>query len=352
MLQIVQLLGDAGLRVIYLPDDGVASEPHTSRLREMSVTVLAGRFDAGRWLAANGGALDRVLIARPEIARRYLPTVRASTGARVAYFTQDLHYLRESREYELDGDPGALRASRRLRPIEQRIFETVDAVATPSSDEAEIIRGMVPGRTVVVLAPFLTGEPDTAVRRATAAVPGAQNGVVFVGGFAHRPNVDAVRFLVRDILPVVWRDVPEATALIVGPDPPPEVTALASDRVRILGFLPDLAGAYDAARMSISPLRFGAGVKGKILSSVEAGVPVITTSIGNEGIGLRDGIDAFIADDTEGLAAAAVRLFRDPALGERMAAAARGALGARFTRQAAREALDVLLDLRTAGGAP
>lgn len=347
MLQILQLLGEARLRVFYLPDDAAASEPHATRLRDMGVTALTGMFDARRWLAANGRALDHVLIARPEIARRYLPAVRAGTQARVEYFTHDLHFLRERRQHELDGSPSALRASRRMRTIEGRIFGAVDGVATPSSHEAAIIREMAPGQTVVVLSPFVERHEAASIASVEAAAPilplAERDAMIFVGSFAHRPNVDAVRFLVCDVLPVVWRDVPEARAVIVGAEPPADILAVASERVRVLGHVPDVLPVYAEARLSVSPLRFGAGVKGKILASVEAGVPVVTTTIGNEGIGLRHGEEALIADDAAGLAAAIVRLYREPDLAQVLAGAARRVVEARFSHAAAAEALDVLL---------
>jgi glycosyltransferase involved in cell wall biosynthesis len=352
LLQICGLLGEAGFRVLFLPDDGAASEPHATRLHAMGVTALTGMFDARRWLAANGTRLEHVLIARPEIARRYLPAVRAGTRARVEYFTQDLHFLRERRQYQLDGDPRAMRASRRLEKIERHIFQAVDGVGTPSSHEAEIIREMAPGQTVVVLAPFLD-----AVVAAAAASPAARplaerDALIFVGSFAHLPNVDAVRFLVREILPQVWLDVPHAQVIIAGPEPPPDVLAMASERIRVLGHVPDLAPVYAQARLSVSPLRFGAGVKGKIVASVAAGVPVVTTAIGNEGIGLRDGEEALLADDADGLAAAVIRLYREPGLPEALATAARRAVELRFSHAAAAEALAVLIGRVPPGRTP
>lgn len=238
-----------------------------------------------------------------------------------------------------------LRASQRLRAIEQRIFETVDAVATPSFEEAVVIREMVPRATVVVLPPFMDSPREGSARpEQRSALPVAERtDLLFVGGFAHRPNADAVRFLVREIMPAVWAQVPEARLEIVGPDAPADVVALGSERVLIRGHVADLAPFYARARMTVSPLRFGAGVKGKIIASVEAGVPVVTTTLGNEGIGLRNGSQALIADDPQGLAAAVIRLYREPELGAQLAGAARQAMAQRFSRRAAAAALDALL---------
>jgi glycosyltransferase involved in cell wall biosynthesis len=104
--------------------------------------------------------------------------------------------------------------------------------------------------------------------------------------------------------------------LLVGNAPPAQVRALANDRVTVTGYVPDLAPYYARARVSANPLRYGAGLKGKIVSSLAAGVPVVGTPIANEGIGLEDGREALFGETPDQIAAHVIRLFTDAAFAE------------------------------------
>ena len=336
--QYLRLLVADGLRVIFLPDDGRATQPYTSTLQQLGIEVLYGDVHLRRWLAKNGRYLDWVLLARPNIAPHYIDLVRQKTRARLLYYTHDLHFLRELRHHETTGDPRALRDSRYLREIEADIFRRVDCVLTPSADEVPVIQELAPGQEVRILAPYFyrrVGPTPTATGTSLAQ----RRCLIFVGGYDHLPNVDAAQVLVRDVMPLVWARVPDARLLLVGSEPPAEVEALAGGRVEVVGYVPELAPWYARARMSVSPLRFGSGVKGKIVSSLEAGVPVVTTTIGNEGIALAPGIEALIADDPEGIAASVVRLFEDEVLLEALSTAGQRVIVERFSEERARAAL-------------
>lgn len=341
--QWLHLLHEADARVVFLPRDGVDRPPYADQLRQMGIEVLAPGVDPDAWLDENGRYLDAVLLARPLVADRLLPSVRRWTRARVVYFTHDLHWLREQRRFEVTGDERARLDSRYLREIETRLFRSVDVVLTPSEHEVAAIRADAPAADVRVLPPVA----DAPAGMAADAPPVAERTeVLFIGGFAHLPNVDAALHLVRNVMPSVWREVPEARVRIVGDAPPPEVRALASERVEVTGWLPDLAPVLATARATVSPLRFGAGVKGKVVTSLAAGVPVVTTPIGNEGLDLRDGQDALIADTAAGLAQAVIRVFREPGLAERLSDAGRA-----FARERLSPArsLAVLLDALSVG---
>ncbi|MFN8619335.1 MAG: glycosyltransferase family 4 protein [Chloroflexota bacterium] len=173
-----------------------------------------------------------------------------------------------------------------------------------------------------------------------------RHAVMFLGGFEHLPNVDAAILLVREVMPRVWAAVPDAEALIVGSDPTPEVLALAGDRVTVTGWVPDLAPWFARSRMTLSALRYGSGLKGKIVASLEAGVPVVTTAIGNEGLDLRDGHEALLGETPDELAAAAIRLLTEPDLAEALAAAGSAWVHGRLTRDAARATVAAALGQR------
>ena len=346
--QWMELLSEAGYKVIFAPDDGLERVDYAEGLRQSGIEILAPDVDLDAWLDANGRFLDWVLLARPLVADRRLAAVRRWTRARVLYFTHDLHWLREERRHAVTGDPRAQVDSIYLREMETRIFRSVDGILTPSEDEVPLIAGMAPLTPVWVLTPY--ADRVAAAQPADALPLRDRHVVLFVGGFAHLPNVDAALLLVREVMPLVWASVPEARVVIVGDAPPPELRELASPRVDIAGHVPDLAGALAHARMTVSPLRFGSGVKGKIITSLGAGVPVVTTSVGDEGLGLRHGTEALLADTPEGLAAQVVRLFLEPDLPDVLAAGGRRFLEQRFSADRTRETLIEALGPRRTPG--
>ena len=340
LFQYLCLFRELGLRVIYAPHDGEPLQPYTHALQQRGIEVLHRPDTLHGWIRKHGRYVDVIWTARPDVTEPIMPWLKQHTGARILYYTHDLHYLREQRRYQLEGSVWALQESERLKPIELGIFRDVDRVLTPSRDEAEVILREVPDANVAVIPAYLYGD-DT-----IAGVPddlADRCDMIFVGGFDHTPNVDAALWLARDIMPLVWKELPETTLWIIGNVPPCSVRALGSELIHVTGFVPDLDPYLKRARVSLNPLRYGAGVKGKIVTSLQAGIPVITTSCGNEGIQLRDGQDALIGESAAELADAAVRLLRDPALCERLIRSGTEVVRTRFSRELARRRMRELL---------
>ena len=343
--QYVALLAGLGLRVVYYPHDGRAPQPYTSMLEQQGIEVLHHPVLLQDWLQENGRHLDYVWSSRPYVSGHLMDQLRRDTGAPILYLTHDLHHLRETRRYALDRDPMALDEATRVRGIELAIFAKADCILSFSEDEAQVIRGLAPQATVRVLPLFFY---DTLPPTADAADFANRRDLLFVGGFNHVPNADAALWLVREIMPALWRTHPDARVRIVGADPPAELRALAGPLVQVAGHVPDLAQSYAEARVSVNPLRFGAGVKGKIIASLAAGLPVVTTPIGNEGIRLRDGVEALIGDTPEAIAAHIAALLDDEARCRDLAAAGTAVIAQRFSRASARALVAEVLGLQPA----
>jgi glycosyltransferase involved in cell wall biosynthesis len=291
------------------------------------------------WLQQNGDYVDYVWSARPDVTVKILKSIRQLTKAKLLYYTHGLNYLRERRRYELKGDPGALMESERLKNSEVGIFRQVDCVMTPCGNEARVIREEVPSADVSEIVPYFfppeeITEPLDFTSRAA---------LIFVGGFDHLPNVDAAVWLVREILPLVLRRVPACRLLIVGSNPCEEVRALQSERVDVVGYAPDLAPYYQRSRVSVNPLRYSTGVKGKIVASLNAGVPVVTTSVGNEGIELLNGVEALVADSAGDIAAAVISLFLDDRKCQLLAESGKSVIRRRFSMMKARRTIECIL---------
>ena len=342
--QYLKLLVEMEYRVIFCGVNLEPLQPYASALQQLGIELITKPDTLEAWLEQNGRYLDCVWTARPDVSGHLIPVLRAHTNARVIYYTHDLHYLREQRRYKLEGDPWALQESNRLKTIEFEIFRSVDCVMTPSCEEVKVIREAVPSANVREVLPyFFPPEPVTSNHGFSG-----RKEMVFVGGFGHTPNVDAAIWLVGEILPLVWKQAPDARLLIIGSNPPNAVKALAGHRVKVVGYVPEIEPYYARARISVNPLRYGAGVKGKIVASLRAGVPVVTTPIGNEGIGLRDGIDGFVAEPPAELAERIVTLYRDDDLCSKFSESGRSLIQQRFSAAKARQVLSEILTLDAA----
>ena len=339
LYQYLQLLQSLGLRVIFCPERHEPLQPYTSVLQQQGIEVVYPPERLEDWLQQNGRYLDYVWTARPDVTARFLNLIKTYTCAKVLYYAHDLHYLRELRRYGLEKDPWALEESNRLREIEFDIFRKVDCVMTPSTEEVTLIQQAIPTAHVRDVLPYFF-PPDAIAPTTDFAV---RKDMIFVGGYGHTPNVDAAVWLVKDILPLVWKELPTARLMIVGSNPPDSVKALQNERVEVLGYVPDLTPYYDRSRVSVNPLRYGAGVKGKIVGSLRAGVPVITTSVGNEGIGLRDGVEALIADSAQAIAENIVVLYRSDRRCQSLADAGRSVIRRQFSTMKARRIINEIL---------
>ncbi|HTM71232.1 MAG TPA: glycosyltransferase family 4 protein, partial [Luteimonas sp.] len=212
------------------------------------------------------------------------------------------------------------RSIREMERQERELWRAADVVLYPSEDEAARVRELEPGVDARAITAYAYE------RFVSDAVPESREGILFVAGFAHPPNVDAAAWLVRDIMPLVWREEPGARLTLVGANPTADVLALAGAQVEVTGFVSDaeLERRYASARVAVVPLRFGAGVKSKVVEALQQGLPLVTTSTGAQGLdGLAD--VARVADDPARIAAGIVALLRDDAAWRRASA-----LGARY----------------------
>jgi len=185
------------------------------------------------------------------------------------------------------------------------------------------------------------------VLSATVAPWSERRGIVFIGGFRHPPNVDAMLWYAREVLPHVRDALPGVKTYVIGGDVPASIKALAADDFVVLGHVPDIEPYFESARISIAPLRYGAGVKGKINLAMSHGMPVIATSMAIEGMHLTDGEDVLVADEPRAFAEAMRRAYDDETLWQRLSTGGRRNIEQYFSRDVARRALADLLDVAT-----
>jgi glycosyltransferase involved in cell wall biosynthesis len=336
-----------------MPDNFTPLEPYTRHLQRMGVEVLYGQIDVNAELATIGPRLDMAILSRPHTASRWLDLVREfAPSATVAYDTVDLHWLREARRSTLGSSGDLLEMNNgrlgsiapkaeALRHLELAMIRATDATIVVSNCEREQVERDVPGSRVIVVPTIHDVEPYV-------QPPEDRSGILFVGGFEHHPNIDAAVRLVKEVMPAVWRDLGDVEVTIVGSKPPAEVQALASSLVDVTGWVEDLQPLLDKARLMVAPLRFGAGLKGKITQALAVGLPVVTTPVGAEGIERHDDDALLVAEDASQLAAHTVRAYRDDELWRRLSRAGQAFIAERCSPELVSKQLSWLLE----GAAP
>jgi len=341
---MLELAVEMGSKVSFVADNLEHRQPYVADLQARGVEVLFHPYvkSIAELLEARGSEFDVVIVARHYIAVKHLDAIRRfAPQALVAFDTVDLHFLRSERLAELDGGAAAKAAARASREEELAVIRRADVTIVVSPIEVEVLREIVPEARVVQLSnihePMAGGKPLA-----------EREGIVFIGGFQHPPNVDAVLWYAREVLPWVRQCLPGVKTFIVGSKVPSTIRAVAAPDLVVTGYVPDVEPFFTDCRLSIAPLRYGAGVKGKVNLAMSYGVPVVATPAAVEGMHLVPGEDVLVAGDAEQFARAIERAYRDEALWQRLSAAGIENIRQHFSRAVAKKALQELFEMGTA----
>ena len=315
------------------------ADHYVDDLRARGVRVVSGGLwpDMAAFLAAERVPFDLLVVSRASMASGALFTLlrRHSPFAKLVFNTVDLHFLRQERAALLERSATALDEAFRVQQAELGAIGSADCTIVLSPAEQHLLAGLLPHAPTCVI-PIIR---DIAGRRAPF---GPRHGVVFIGGFRHRPNVDAVLFFVREIWPLLAGRL-RTKLSIVGADAPAEVLALAGPDITLLGQVADLDAVLAGCRMTVAPLRYGAGIKGKVVSSLAAGVPCVASPVAVEGMGLTDGETVRVAAGPEAFAQAVLDLHEQPEQWQRLSDAGLAFAERTFSLAAARPLVAALL---------
>jgi glycosyltransferase involved in cell wall biosynthesis len=333
LINLMRLLIDEGAHVVFLPANRHHDGEATRALQRLGVEAWYAPHArrAPAWLREHGPRFDAAVVCRHYVAQEFLPLLRLhAPRARLLFDTVDLHYLRERRGAALTGDSAALEAAEATRRHELAMIAASDAAFVVSGVERDVLAKDAPAARVEVL----SNVHDV-------AGPGCpfheRSGVVFVGGFRHPPNVDAVLWFAHEVVPHLRAVRPDIVVHVIGSDAPDAIRNLSDGAgLRVHGHVADLDPFMDGARIAIAPLRYGAGVKGKVNLSMAHGQPVVATSCAVEGMHLRDGEDVLVADEPQAFADALLRLYDDEALWNRLSANGLENVRRHFSMDAAR----------------
>jgi glycosyltransferase involved in cell wall biosynthesis len=294
VMAFLDIFIEMNLNIKFLPLNGETPEPYTSQLEQNGIEIIEGKD----FILENSSKFDYVLCCRPE-SLNWAKLLKDKTHAKILYYGHDLHYLRARKEYEIKKKTNLFHTFIKYYELETEIFELADEILYPSQEEIDLVKK---GR---VIQPYVYDDPPKREQLG--------DGLIFVGGFKHSPNVDGILWFINEIFPLVLKEIPEMKLTIIGSDIPLDIT-LASFKYSQNIVIPDhfvtdpeLAEYYKNARICIVPLRYGAGVKGKVVEAMYYGVPIISTNIGWQGMPIVSG-----NDDPEHFAGSIINVYNNP----------------------------------------
>ena len=308
VFNLLLLLREMDFQVTFIPmDNFLYMQDYTSALQRAGIEMLYAPYitNIEQHLKECGDRYNLVFLFRPGTAEKYLKKIRKyCCNSKVLYHTVDLHFLRMLREAELESNNNKKKAADEMKHIELNIINSVDASIVHSTRELEILNPLVPDAKLNTF-PLIMNAYNKSKQYHE------RNGIVFVGGYQHHPNVDAVIYFVKEVMPLLRKKLSGVCFYVVGSKIPNEIQELAAEDIIITGYVRDLLSFLDTKRVSVAPLRYGSGIKGKIGSALSIGLPVVGTSLAAEGMSLTDGENILIADKAEAFANLLSKIYSD-----------------------------------------
>lgn len=333
---ILRILDEQGWDTAFYADDGHTTAADVVRLGALGCEALTAPEvrSLPDWLNRHGRELAAVMLCRYPVADQYAPLVRKhAPQAKLLFDTVDLHFLREQRAAKVAHSHTMQQHARKSRERELALVAAADTCFVVSPYEQALLAKLLPSAPVQLLSNILDshgcGQPHA-----------ERTDLVFIGGYSHPPNADAMHWISSEILPAIRDVMPDIRIHLVGDLPDAKREALQAPGIVIHGRVVDLEPLLSRCLATIAPLRFGAGVKGKINLSMSHGVPVIATHLAAEGMRLVDGENVLIADSPNAIAAAVQRLAGDEPLWTRLSRASLDNVAQHFSAQAANTALE------------
>ncbi|ASG24706.1 methyltransferase domain-containing protein [Nitrospirillum viridazoti] len=308
---------ELGYDVTFVPAHSLAhASRYTDDLRRLGVTCVCAPYvdSAAGFVEAHGAEFDLVMLYRVTVACHLIdPLLRHAINARIVFDTVDLHFVREERQAVMMRSPQMLEQANYTRAVELDVASRADCTIVLSEQEYRLLDEILP-QAPKRLIPIVRDIPGRSAPFET------RRDIVFIGGFAHQPNVDAILTFVAEIWPKVRHLLPDVILRIVGSNPTAEVLALhAPDQgVVVVGYVADLTETFANCRITVAPLRFGAGIKGKVVTSLSYGVPCVASKVAVEGMGLKTGLNILTAETPDDYAAAIAALYQERELWQRL----------------------------------
>jgi O-antigen biosynthesis protein len=325
-----------GYKVTFLPADNMAQiDPYTLQLQKIGVECLHYPYywSVEEVFRKTSHKPDLVYLHRYSNASKYVTMARRYFPAcRIVYSVADLHFLRMERQAGVEAGTISAAQIAQQRRAELSAMQNSDCVIVHSAAEARVVREAEPSLFPIVV-------PWTVRPRPTPIPFERRSGLAFVGGFGHPPNVDAVRFYIDEIHPLLRPELPRTATYLVGSKMPDEITNMRVPGVVPVGFVSILGDVLNKLRLTVVPLRYGAGIKGKVLESLAHGLPCVMSEVAAEGFELPDDLAWLVASTPRAFAEKIVQLHENEGFNRELSEAGLAYIERRHAAEAVHEAL-------------
>jgi GT2 family glycosyltransferase len=310
LYQIIKILLKLEYHIIFLPDNYDLCEPYYTLMQNLGIEVIASENNLNnlkKIISFDGNIIKAIWICRPNLFTKYKKLFENFNGQFI-YDSIDIHHVRLLREYNLNNKSNKklFTKYKYYKKIELISAKLADKIIAITPNEFEFF-SKINKKTFII--------PNIHVKsKDLNPIYETRSNILFIGGFQHTPNIDAVIYFCKEILPIIWTHDPKISFTILGSNPSRDVLNLANSRIMVTGWVKDCTSYFNSHKVFVCPLRFGAGMKGKIGQSMAYGLPVVSTCIGAEGIGLKHLHDSLITDDVTKFAEYVYKLYTDKLL--------------------------------------
>jgi glycosyltransferase involved in cell wall biosynthesis len=356
MYQLIKIFKDLGHSITFIPTDLRPIEPYCSRFAEQGIRILCRQhidlikkilpeglatsycnFFIRSFIKHHGKEFDTIILSRRRTLRTFIGDVRTwCPDSRIIYDTEHIAFLRLQRFADLENSEKDRSRAADIKKKDLRLMKQVHSVWVVSEEEQALLQSLDPELHVDLVSTIheVFGSPKGFDERA---------GLMFIGSYAHKPNVDAMLWFVKEVFPTIIQHIPDIRLYIIGSRITKEIKDLASENAIAVGYVENPKEFFEMCRIMVAPIRYGAGVKVKIAESMSYGLPVVTTTIGSEGMHLADGMNALIADEPREFAEKVCKLYSDGSLWSRLSENSIDTLRKNFSYELWKQRLDKII---------
>ena len=291
LVNYINIYKKLGYNVKFLSDDFLKREPYTSNMEKNDIEVLCGKWwkkNHINWLYKNKDNIAFVMLNAPR-SIKYIHFLKKIIKTKVLYYDMDIYFVREKLRYDVTKNKKYLRESRYHKIIEKKLFNYSDGVLTISEKEKEFIINFT-GKNNVFTVPCYVYNNYLEINYKASE----RENLLFVGGDIETANLDGIKWFIEKIFPYIYEKNKDIKVTIVGLYNGKFIEKYQNENIIFAGKVSNekLKELYLSSKISLAPLRFGAGVKGKVVESMYYGLPIISTDFGVEG--LKEGFEDFI----------------------------------------------------------
>jgi GT2 family glycosyltransferase/glycosyltransferase involved in cell wall biosynthesis len=339
MFSLLKILRNLEYRITFMTNNLEYQAHYSRQLQRIGIELQYHPYvtSIGSYLQRTGDQFSAVILSRVNVASIHIDDVRNyCPSTQVIFDTVDLHFLREQREADIAKDTTLMEKAAKRKEQELGIARKSDVTLVVSPVELDLLKREDATIDVALLS-------NIHANYETECGFDQRGDILFIGGFEHPPNYDAMEYFLDDIFPLIVEKDPEIRIYVVGSQPPEALSARASKNVIVTGFVSDIEPYFNKVKLSIAPLRYGAGIKGKINTSMSFGVPVVATTMAAEGMRLVDTEDVLIGDTAEEFASQVLLAYTDKDLWKKLSEAGKKNIEKYFSFSVAEQQLREIL---------